>query len=336
MDDGLVSTIIPVYNRPGMLREAVASVLAQTYNTIEVIIVDDGSNDDTPHTIEQLVANGQGLVKSVRQQNAGPGVARETGRQLAKGEFIQYLDSDDLLLPCKFEFQVGALRANSGSGVAYGKTRHYRVGENPSNAAARRTGDRCTSLVPSIFERPRMWFTPTPLYRSKLLDEVGAWLDLYLGEDIEYETRVATINPNLCYVDDFVADIRNHSGSRLVKNNQVSNKRQLKDLAIVYGKIYDYSRAAGLRSEDAAIQKMSRSLFLMARQCGTAGLADESKRLFYKAMAAAGSQRQKKLDFIMYRSLASAIGWAATGALFCNVIDTGRNRIRGILKHVLR
>ena len=80
-------------------------MLAQRYRPIEIIIVDDGSTDETPQVVEELAASHE--VRSVHQGNAGPGAAREAGRQLACGAFIQYLDSDDLLLPTKFELQVG-------------------------------------------------------------------------------------------------------------------------------------------------------------------------------------------------------------------------------------
>src|SRR5437667_5508564 len=96
MDEGLVSTIIPVYNRTTLLREAVGSVLAQTYRPVEAILVDDGSTDDTPQTCRELAQKYPGEVRVVRGENRGPGLAREQGRQLARGEFIQYLDSDDL------------------------------------------------------------------------------------------------------------------------------------------------------------------------------------------------------------------------------------------------
>ena len=96
---GLVSTVIPVHNRAALLQEAVASVLAQTYRPIEVIVVDDGSTDDTPEAARALVAQHAGEVFVVHQPNAGPGMAREAGRRAARGEFIQYLDSDDVLLP---------------------------------------------------------------------------------------------------------------------------------------------------------------------------------------------------------------------------------------------
>src|ERR1044071_1274968 len=103
MNEDLVSTIIPVYNRAGMLREAVESVLAQAYRPIEIIVVNDGSTDDTRCVAEALAATNLNEIRVIHQGNVGPGLAREAGRQAARGEFIQYLDSDDLLLPRKFE-----------------------------------------------------------------------------------------------------------------------------------------------------------------------------------------------------------------------------------------
>jgi glycosyltransferase involved in cell wall biosynthesis len=91
--EGLVSTIIPVYNRPALLREAVVSVLAQTYRPVEIIVVDDGSTDETGHEAEAL-AEAHPEVHTIHQENGGPGAAREMGRLAASGEFIQYLDSD--------------------------------------------------------------------------------------------------------------------------------------------------------------------------------------------------------------------------------------------------
>ena len=122
--EGLVSTIIPVHNRPSLLREAVASVLAQTYRPLEIIIVDDGSTDDTGGEAEAL-AEAHPEVHAIHRENGGPGAARETGRLAAQGEFIQYLDSDDLLLPTKFELQVASLRQCGDCAVSYGKTRFY-------------------------------------------------------------------------------------------------------------------------------------------------------------------------------------------------------------------
>src|ERR1700730_16934030 len=90
----LVSVIIPVYNRAAMLREAVDSVLAQTYRPIEIVIVDDGSTDDTAAVADEMASRHSGIIRVIHQRNAGVGHAREAGRQAAEGEFIQYLDSD--------------------------------------------------------------------------------------------------------------------------------------------------------------------------------------------------------------------------------------------------
>src|SRR6185503_12200391 len=121
---GLVSTIIPVYNRAAMLAEAVNSVLAQAHRPIEIIVVNDGSTDDTQTKANGLAALHPNEIRVIHQANTGPGLAREAGRQVASGEFIQYLDSDDLLLPRKFELQVEGLRSNPDCGVSYGKTRY--------------------------------------------------------------------------------------------------------------------------------------------------------------------------------------------------------------------
>src|SRR5215469_1832099 len=132
--EGLISTIIPVHNRPLLLREAVASVLAQSYRPLEIIIVDDGSTDETGREAEAL-AEAHSEIRTIHRPNGGPGAARETGRLAASGEFIQYLDSDDLLLPTKFELQVAGLRRCAECAVAYGKTRFYACGQDPSNVA---------------------------------------------------------------------------------------------------------------------------------------------------------------------------------------------------------
>src|SRR5207253_7602448 len=156
--EGLVSTIIPVHNRPLLLRGAVESVLAQTYRPIEIVIVDDGSTDDTAQSIAALAAGYPCIVRHLRIPNGGPGAAREAGRVVANGEFIQYLDSDDLLLPRKFELQVGGLRTHPECDAAYGRTRHYRVGEPPGNMSCKRTGERIGTMFPS-FLQSRWWDT---------------------------------------------------------------------------------------------------------------------------------------------------------------------------------
>ncbi|MBK7137374.1 MAG: glycosyltransferase family 2 protein [Rhodocyclales bacterium] len=167
MTPGLVSTIIPVYNRPAQLREAVASVLAQDYRPIEIIIVDDGSTDDTFAVAQELAAEHPGIIRAETQTNVGPGMARERGRQMAQGEFIQYLDSDDVLLPGKFLAQVTALRAHPGADVAYGMTRYRHPDGRIEPGPWKGSGVAREAMFPP-FLLERWWDTPNPLYRASV------------------------------------------------------------------------------------------------------------------------------------------------------------------------
>jgi len=109
------SVIIPTYNRRAFLEEAVQSVRAQTYRDFEIIIVDDGSTDDTAAFVE---ANRQHL-KYVYQENAGPSAARNTGIARASGRYVTFLDSDDLWHPRKLEVQTAFMQSNPKAMVCY-------------------------------------------------------------------------------------------------------------------------------------------------------------------------------------------------------------------------
>jgi len=110
MRQGWVSVVIPTYNRASRLAASVNSCLEQTHDQVEVIVVDDGSTDETPELLAELQARwGSERFQSVRQANQGAPVARNAGMGLARGEYLQLLDSDDLLTPGKFALQIAAL-----------------------------------------------------------------------------------------------------------------------------------------------------------------------------------------------------------------------------------
>jgi glycosyltransferase involved in cell wall biosynthesis len=108
----LVSVVIPTYNRTQQTFAAIESVLGQTYSHLEVIVVDDGSRDGSGDVVERFVnqkANGCHRVLFFSQPNQGASVARNKGIAEAKGEYIAFLDSDDVWLPEKLEWQLKAL-----------------------------------------------------------------------------------------------------------------------------------------------------------------------------------------------------------------------------------
>ena len=103
MNTPLVSIILPVYNREGFVRRAIESVFAQTYSHWELIAIDDGSTDRTPEILRSYTDH---RVRLFVQPNAGPYPARNYGLSQATGEFIAFLDSDDLWYPHKLELQL--------------------------------------------------------------------------------------------------------------------------------------------------------------------------------------------------------------------------------------
>lgn len=315
MIEGLVSTIIPVHNRPALLREAVASVLAQTYRPIEIIIVDDGSTDETPAVADALAVANSGEVHVVHQRNTGAGLAREAGRQAARGEFIQYLDSDDLLLPDKFHKQVAGLRANADCGVSYGYTR-YRHGDGRIEAQPwKGSGTRVETMFPA-FLRSRWWDTPTPLYRASVCAAAGPWTGLRLEEDWEYDCRVAALSIRLHFCEAYVAEVRDHGQGRLCRGAALDPVR-LAERAKAHQLIHEHAVRAGTAISTPEMRHFARELFLLARQCGAAGLGTQSRELFFLAKAASGEKRAKGLDYRLYEIAAGILGWVLAGRLAC-------------------
>jgi glycosyltransferase involved in cell wall biosynthesis len=315
MQPDLVSTITPVYNRPALVREAVTCVLTQTYRPIEIVIVDDGSTDDTPAACAALAEGHPDVVRVFRQDNAGPGAARETGRRQSRGEFLQYLDSDDWIHPRKFAAQVAALRASPECGAAYCKTREYYIGEAPSEAASFRTGLRLDTLFPDLLSG-RCWQTVTPLFRRSVSDAVGPWSDLRQEEDWEYDARVAALGTRLAWCPEFLADFRHHRGER-AGGGSLQDPQKMRWRYRAHLLIYQHARRAGIGPENPHMRHFARALFLLARQCGAAGLAAEARTLFDLSREASGPQRGRGWDYRAYRAGAALLGWCAAGRLAC-------------------
>ena len=115
MPNPLVTVVIPSYNRAQYIAETIESVLGQTYTNIEIIVIDDGSTDNTREIVERYAPR----VQYVWQENAERGASRNHGLRLAKGAFIAFLDSDDLWLREKVENDLELLRQNPAAGVVF-------------------------------------------------------------------------------------------------------------------------------------------------------------------------------------------------------------------------
>jgi glycosyltransferase involved in cell wall biosynthesis len=303
MIENLVSTVIPVYNRGAMLREAVASVLAQSWRPIEIVIVDDGSTDDTVQVAEQLRGTHPDIIRVARQANAGPGAARQAGLELTRGEFVQFLDSDDLLLPDKFNLQVRALRTDTEAGISYGKCYSSNNGVREAQSA-QATGEKHWDLFPALLDGP-LWPTHTPLYRRSAIDAIGPWPNCRLLEDWLYDAQAGVAGIKLSYVDEFVAETRNHDGDRLCRRWQ-NDVAAMKDRLAAYPIVLTQSRKAGVSAGSPESQRFARTLFWLARMAASQGLIDEASELLRLAEAQTATMAW---DMRAFRAVAALLGW---------------------------
>jgi glycosyltransferase involved in cell wall biosynthesis len=169
----LISVIIPVYNAAAFLAEAIGSVRAQAYTPLEIIVVDDGSTDQTAVVVQQLGSD----IRYVYQENQGPAAARNHGLTLAQGEIIAFLDADDLWTTDKLAQQVPYLLANEETQVVWGNTqvRAYQADE---------------TLFPPL---PPKWMPVlgSMICRKGLFTTAGGFdPKLRFGEDIDWLMRL--------------------------------------------------------------------------------------------------------------------------------------------------
>ena len=312
-DGLLVSTVIPVYNRARLVLDSVDSVIAQTYRPIEIILVDDGSNDDTPKVLADLVRRWPDLVKVVRQANAGPGPARQRGLELASGDFIQFLDSDDLLLPDKFTYQVAELVASPGAQICYGRSYEEDYSKLPlrREGPMRQTGRFHRHLFPLLLVE-RWWTTSSPLYRRSLLQGIGPWRAWLNEEDWEYDARAGATGARLCWVDEDVSVRRIHLASEHLSTGGTDDPRKLLHRAAARQSIFLSAIAAGVDTRKPEMAHFARSAFLLSRQCGLARLEGASKELFDLARRASTASRRLGPDYLFYGLLGNLLGWSNT------------------------
>jgi len=184
-----ISVIIPTYNRGWILKEAVDSVLSQEYPSYEVIVVDDGSTDDTAEILKSCASR----IAVIRQANQGVSAARNRGVREASGNLIAFLDSDDLWLPGKLATQAAFFRAHPAIRICQTEETWVRNGRrvNPKNRHKKPSGD--------IFEPSLELCLVSPsavMMRRELFEEMGGFDEtLPACEDYDLWLRIGCRYP---------------------------------------------------------------------------------------------------------------------------------------------
>lgn len=207
----LVSIIVPTYNRGEYLRQAVESVLAQTYGNLELIVVDDGSTDATPQYLDSLSDSRVRVVRRAQRSNAA--VARNTGLAAARGEFLAFLDSDDLWFPEKLASQMRRLRESPEARWCYTL---FSVIDGDGNDIPTLAGGPWLPLegwlVEEVVRAEVLAPLPTLVAEHALVHEIGGFDDeLVFGEDLDLRLRLAA-RSTAAAVPEVLCKIREHSG----------------------------------------------------------------------------------------------------------------------------
>jgi len=180
-----VSVIIPTYNRAGVIREALESVLDQTFKDIEIIVIDDGSKDNTREILEGY----KDRVRYLYQGNQGISAARNRAIREAKGELIAFLDSDDFWLPFKLEEQVQIFNQNPRVGLVHFKMPVVdEAGQYYGTKPDHDSGLTFNDLIDKGGDYP----TSSVMVRKECIDQVGSFDEsLPMMEDYELWLRIA-------------------------------------------------------------------------------------------------------------------------------------------------
>ncbi|MGE5658360.1 MAG: glycosyltransferase [Actinomycetota bacterium] len=221
-----VSVIIPTYNNAHYIKQAIKSVVEQTYQDYEIIVIDDGSTDETRQILEPYFD----VIRYTYQQNQGLSAARNSGLSMARGELIALLDGDDFFLPHKLTEQVACFDTNPSVGIVH--SGWYLVDES---------GERLTEVelwkgLPKLdLEAWLLWRPLLPgamMFRREWLQRVGGFNpQIKFAEDVEIALRLALMGCEAVWLKNITVCYRQHGNTITAKNTPKNAK--------IFEKIYD-------------------------------------------------------------------------------------------------
>lgn len=231
-----VSVIIPLFNQKQYIGEAIDSVLSQTYPNIEIIVVNDGSTDNPLSVLEKYEKN----IILINQQNRGLAGARNAGIRHSSGEYLQFLDADDLIFPEKIQSQVDFLENNPEFGVSYSNFRSFEFFDKDKYRPP------SIKLPGTVLDRlilGEVMAVHTFLLRKKCIEEAGLFdegLECY--EDRDFWVKIACAGVKFYCMDKVLALYRVHDASMTR-----DTLRQAKGKVVFIKKVKNYISSARVK-----------------------------------------------------------------------------------------
>jgi glycosyltransferase involved in cell wall biosynthesis len=174
-EEHLVSVVIPTYNRGAVITRTLESLGAVTYSPLEVVVADDGSTDNTCDAVQSAARKMPGIRwRFLRQPNLGACAARNLGLLHSRGEFIQFLDSDDGVMPSKLSSQVQLFRRRPALDLVYCLTEYRHIHNEQRPGPTQIFGESPKDLL-AAFVRHCQFSVNAPLWRRPVCVQAGPW-----------------------------------------------------------------------------------------------------------------------------------------------------------------
>jgi glycosyltransferase involved in cell wall biosynthesis len=231
MKDKIVSIIIPTYNYGHLIAQTLNCLIVQSYKNWEAIIVDDGSSDNTEEIVNSFLAADDRFI-FIKKNNKGVSSARNAGIKKSKGDYIQFLDADDLISTNKIENQLNFLELNEHIDICLVDTKYFESDNDKTlfsdltlknNASTPKLSGKGFDVL-SAFVQNNQTVIQSPLFRREIITEIGLFNEemAYL-EDWDFWFRCATKNYQFNFLDDedSLALVRVHQKSASKKSNLI-------------------------------------------------------------------------------------------------------------------
>ena len=268
----LVSVIIPVYNQAEYVVSAIESVLEQSYGSVQILVIDDGSTDDSVKQIEAAFSN---EINFIRQRNMGPSAAINAGLEIARGEFISLLGGDDIASSDRFASQVDQMKTTAHDilfslpSLIDGDGNPLRDDEFPIFQLTNLSG---SDLFSRLFYGGNFLCAPSVMFRRSVFEKLGGFhRGLVQLQDYDYWLRALSIDLSINVTDERGVYYRRHKDN-LSREDRLSSANA--EMCYVLKRVIDYGHPSVLRKafsnslspttdEDIPLSKLEKNIILM-------------------------------------------------------------------------
>lgn len=321
----LVSIIIPTYNREKLVIEAVEACLTQTYQPIEIIIIDDGSKDNTEAVVQRRLRTdwSDANVRYFRQENGGSCSARNHGLSLATGKYLQFLDSDDFLFPGKISRHVAELEKpeNEAAEFCYSLGRMVSQADGFSQPVGRKCEKTADLLKALVSREVHVMQTNACLWRYEFLIAREGWrLGMGFCDDFEYYVRLVAQSTSFVCIPEVLFEMKIHPGERL--STERLNQEQIAALLHALRSVYETIAPTVFWTEETISSYLGkcRTHYANILEFGEDADLDEIEEWVIPV----ARKRRAGLEIRMFAILRKLVGLSATRFIFNCIMNLRR------------